>query len=218
MSTLITPDIRLSRQQIAAVTTSSDDAAEVAAIRSRDPATLERIARRHLPLLLRAARAAGVPEASAHDAAQDAFLVFVRRAEDFDGRSSVKSWLLGILYRTLRSARRELAREEPLSQLDDTLEARFDRQGMWIRPPQSPERYTARTQAMSWLRGCLEALNDRRRLAFILREVEQLETDEICKILEITPNSLGVLLFRARNALRECMEAKGIRGANDVAM
>ncbi len=200
------------------MTSRTEDAAVVAAIRRRDPATLERIARTHLPLLLRAARAAGAVEANAHDAVQDALLVFVRRAEDFDGRAPVESWLLGILYRTLRSQRRQLAREEPLSQLDDTFEARFDRRGMWVRPPESPDRYSASAQAMAWLRNCLEELNDRRRLAFVLREVEQLETDEICKILEITPNSLGVLLFRARNALRDCMEAKGIRGANDVAM
>jgi RNA polymerase sigma-70 factor (ECF subfamily) len=200
------------------VTRRPQDAAEVAAIRRRDPATLERIARTNLPLLLRAARAAGVPEDNAHDAVQDTLLIFVRRAEDFDGRAPVESWLLGILYRTLRSQRRNLAREEPLSQLDDSFESRFNHQGMWVRPPVSPERYSASAQAMSWLRTCLEELNDRRRLAFVLREVEQLETHEICKILEVTPNSLGVLLFRARNALRDCMESKGIRGAHDVAM
>ena len=71
---------------------------------------------------------------------------------------------------------------------------------------------------MRWLTECLDLLADRRRLAFTLREVEQLETAEICKILDVSPNTLGVLLFRARNELRECMETKGLRGADDVAM
>ncbi len=45
-----------------------------------------------------------------------------------------------------------------------------------------------------------------------LGEVEGLDTDEICKILEVTRTNLGVLLYRARNRLRECLESKGVRG------
>ena len=47
-------------------------------------------------------------------------------------------------------------------------------------------------------------------MAFILREVEGLATDEIRKILEVTRTNPGVLLYRARNRLRECLEARGI--------
>ena len=47
-------------------------------------------------------------------------------------------------------------------------------------------------------------------MAFVLREVEGMDTKEICKILEITSTNLGVLLHRVRNRLRECLEAKGI--------
>ena len=71
---------------------------------------------------------------------------------------------------------------------------------------------------MEWLRECMDRLPERRRLSFILREVELIETTDICKILDVTPNTLGVLLFRARNALRECMESKGIRGSADVVL
>lgn len=191
---------------------------DVAAITRRDPATLERIARAHLPSLLRAARAAGLSEDDACDAVQDALLVFVQRAAEFDGRAPVGSWLLGILYKKAHERRRSLAREEPLTDADDPLDGRFDSEGMWIRPPRSPEEYTAGEQAMTWLADCMDRLPDRRRLAFVLREVEQLETGEICKILETSPNTLGVLLFRARNALRACMESKGLRGSSDVAM
>ncbi len=49
-------------------------------------------------------------------------------------------------------------------------------------------------------------------MAFLLREVEELDTEEICNILEVTRTNLGVLLHRARTRLRECLEAKGIRG------
>jgi RNA polymerase sigma-70 factor (ECF subfamily) len=49
-------------------------------------------------------------------------------------------------------------------------------------------------------------------MAFVLREVEGLDTDEVCKILEVTRTNLGVLFHRVRNRLRECLEAKGIEG------
>lgn len=190
----------------------------VAGINRRDPVTLDRVARTHLPALLRAARAAGLGEDDAYDIVQAALLVFIERAKDFDGRAPVLSWLMGILYRKVQEHRRSLSREGPVSAQDEAFERRFDSEGMWIRPPVSPEAYTASEQAMTWLADCLEQLADRRRLAFVLREVEQLDTLEICKILDMSPNTLGVLLFRARNALRECMEHKGLHGAGDVEM
>lgn len=68
------------------------------------------------------------------------------------------------------------------------------------------------------LQSCLDRVPDRQRLAFVLREVEGFETDEICNILEISANNLGVLLYRARNRLRECLEAKGMEGSGDATM
>ncbi len=48
-------------------------------------------------------------------------------------------------------------------------------------------------------------------MAFVLREVEELGTEEICKILDVTRTNLGVLLHRVRMRLRECLETKGLR-------
>ena len=62
----------------------------------------------------------------------------------------------------------------------------------------------------------METLPDRHRVAFTLREVEGFDTGDVCKILEVSANNLGVILFRARNRLRECLEAKGVSGANDA--
>ena len=53
-------------------------------------------------------------------------------------------------------------------------------------------------------------------MTFILREVEGFGTDEICNILEVTRTNLGVLLYRVRNRLRECLEAKGVKGSRDA--
>ena len=60
------------------------------------------------------------------------------------------------------------------------------------------------------IEGCMELLPDAQRFAFVLREVEELSTGEICKILGVTRTNLGVMLYRARNRLRECLESKGV--------
>ena len=68
------------------------------------------------------------------------------------------------------------------------------------------------------LRSCLEDVPERQRVAFTLREVEGFETEEICKILDVSANNLGVLLYRARNRLRECLESKGLEGSGDAVL
>ena len=52
------------------------------------------------------------------------------------------------------------------------------------------------------------------RMAFVLREVRELTTEEICKILEVTSTNLGVLLQGGRNRLRECLENRGVGGSH----
>jgi RNA polymerase sigma-70 factor, ECF subfamily len=59
------------------------------------------------------------------------------------------------------------------------------------------------------IQECMKGLPANQREAFFLREVEGLETPEICKILEVTVTNIGVLMHRARIRLRECLEGKG---------
>ncbi len=190
----------------------------VAAIRSGDAQALEQAVRECLPALLRAARAAGLPADHAEDTVQAVLLVFVQRAADFDGRARVCTWLHGILWRKIREAWRASGREAEHEDIDALVEARFDEAGNWSRPPAGPVEELVRGEFRRELDDCLRGLPDRQRLAFALREVEGYETAEICNILEVTANNLGVLLFRARNGLRECLEAKGFEGSRDVAL
>lgn len=188
------------------------------AIRRRDPAALEAVARENIGPLLRGARAAGLSGGDAYDAVQEALLVFVEKADRYDGRASVRTWLFGILFNKIAERRRAVAREEAVDDIDAVVNARFDARGQWIKPPRSPDAELAAGQAMTMLEECLDQLPERRRAAFVLREVEQLDVDEVCNVLEVSRNNLGVLLFRARNALRECLESKGIEGSADVAL
>jgi RNA polymerase sigma-70 factor (ECF subfamily) len=171
-----------------------------------------------LPGLMRSAMAAGLPGDRAEDAVQAALLVFLRRAGDFDGRARVSTWIHGILMRKVLEERRALHRESEGEDIERTMESRFGSDGRWVRRPEGPEEALARGLLRRELTACLDALPDRQRVAFSLREVEGFETEEICNILGVTANNLGVLLFRARNHLRECLESKGIGGSEDAAL
>ena len=191
---------------------------QTAAIRRGDPETLERVVRSALPGLLRTALAAGLSPDRAEDIVQSSLLIFVRRAADYDGRASASTWIHGILLRKVWEDRRAQTRDATHDDIDDVVESRFDVNGSWGRPPDGPIERLARGELNKQLRSCLETLPDRHRVAFTLREVEGFKTGDVCKILEISANNLGVILFRARNRLRECLEAKGVRGASDAAL
>lgn len=191
---------------------------KLAAIRAGEADALEAAVRECLPGLLRSARASGLPSDRAEDAVQASLLVFLQRAAELDGRARVCTWIHGMLLRKIWEERRGVRREAEQEEIDRVVESRFDAVGNWTRPPQGPIEALARGQVRRELEACLAALPDRQRIAYTLREVEGFETAEICNILDVSANNLGVLLFRARNGLRECLEAKGFTGSSDAAV
>ena len=187
-------------------------------IQRRDAATIEAVVHECVPGLLRAAQAAGLALDRAEDVVQASMLIFLRRAHEFDGRARVSTWIHGILLRKIQEERRIIRRDDEREDIDDVMEARFDHEGSWARPPRGPGDDLARSEVQRLLRACLEEVPDRQRLAFTLREVEGFESDEICNILDISANNLGVLLYRARNRMRECLESRGLEGSGDAVL
>lgn len=187
-------------------------------IQRSDPGILEQVVRGCLPGLLRAARFSGLPPDRAEDAVQASLLVFVQRAAAFDGRARACTWIHGILARKIWEERRGAQRDTRQEEIDEVIESRFDSTGSWSRPPQGPLQALARGECRRELEACLSRLSDRQRMAFTLREVEGFSTEEVCKVMEVSANNLGVLLFRARNGLRECLESKGFEGSGDASM
>lgn len=185
-----------------------DDDAFVARIQRGDSEAIGVVVEAYLRQLLNAARASGLAPQTAEDVVQATFATFIEKASTFEGRSHVRTWLFGILYRKIAEARRGLARERRADDIDDVVAKRFADDGTWQRPPQPIELYGAELRPM--IEDCLESLPTSQRFAFVLREVEELPSGEICKILEVTRTNLGVLLYRGRNRLRECLESKGV--------
>ena len=189
-----------------------DDPQFAARIQAGEPAALQIVVHAYLGQTLRAARAAGLDPQRAEDVTQATFATFIEKASQFEGRSHVRTWLFGILYKKIAEARRELQREGKMDDIDEVVEQRFNSDGHWMHEPQPADMQLNRTEVNKHIGDCLEVVPIQQRMAFILREVEDLDTDDICKILEVTRTNIGVLLYRARNRLRECLETKGVRG------
>ena len=178
-------------------------------IRSGDRAAIAAVVETHLSHILNAARAAGLDSHRAEDVTQSTFATFVEKAPTFEGRSRVRTWLFGILYRKIAEARRALGREGLSDDIDHVMEKRFHPDGTWSNPPQSMTVYSRELGKL--IEACLDTLSTAQRMAFVFREKEEMATEEICKILDVSLTNLGVLLYRGRNRLRECLEAKGVK-------
>ncbi len=155
---------------------------------------------------------ARVSDASvAENAVQEAFVVGLKGQESFSGRSSERTWLMGILKHKIYDHFRKVSREMPAEDIETMAEASrpFDEKGRWTVGPQAWREPDAAVEASDFwnvLQVRLEELPRRLAMAFTLREMDQLSTKETCNILEVTQTNLGVMMHRARARLRGCLE------------
>ncbi|HEY5894619.1 MAG TPA: sigma-70 family RNA polymerase sigma factor [Chthoniobacterales bacterium] len=151
----------------------------------------------------------------AEDLVQETLLVAVRTHDHFAGRSSERSWLVGILKNKICDHFRKLGRETNFTDLEffsDEHSDRFDAENYWIheRGPSEwkPEGEEAMKRAEFWqaMQSCLGKLPERVAQVFMMREMDELSGKEVCETLNITEANLWVMLHRARMALRQCLE------------
>ena len=159
-------------------------------------------------------------QTSAEDAVQETLLAAIAGGERFAGQSSVKTWLVGILKHKIIDHLRKQAREPllavgPHEHDEGDLEAMFDNTGHFSEAPQiwaSPEKSFEQKKFFEAFEECMQGLPSRTARAFMLREMHGLETAEICKELGISTSNCWVLLYRARTALRACLEKRWFQG------
>ena len=156
-------------------------------------------------------------ETVAEDLVQDTLLAAFQGQERFSGQSSERGWLTGILKHMVLDHFRRQARECPVSAdeaMPEELAGRFDELGMWKHAPESgPSDWGAdaatlmeRKEFMAALKECLAWLPPRSAEAFIRREMEGMDSEDIQEIMGITPANCWVLLHRARMQLRLGLE------------
>ncbi len=195
---------------------SLDDPNLAVKIKEGDPTAIQEVIKAYLGQIHRAAMGAGLDEHQAEDITQATFMTFIEKAPNFDGRSHVRTWLFGIMYKKILEMRREVKRSHQYDDIEQVMEDRFRTNGSWQRPPAPVDGEAYRSEIRQKLKECLDGVSPKQRMVFMLREIEGHTTEEICKILEITRTNLGALLYRCRNHLRECLESKGIKGSKDA--
>lgn len=169
---------------------------------------------RHRPYLIRFALLQLRDQSAADDAVQETLLAALQGAARFGGQSTVRTWLIGILKHKIIDLIRKTSRERPLDfSADDSsaesLDAFFLDDGHFLEPPgewDSPEKALEERRFFEALERCLEALPKNTARVFTLREVMGLETTDICKELKISSSNCWVMIYRARMALRACLE------------
>jgi RNA polymerase sigma-70 factor (ECF subfamily) len=151
--------------------------------------------------------------AAAEDLVQETFLAALHARKNFKGRSSVATWLAGILKHKIIDHFRKESRNQPVEDVEpftSNLENLFDEKGKWkIRPSKwsaNPTELYEQKEFMKILQLCLSELSSRMARIFALREMEELSTKEICKVFDISATNCWVILYRARMLLRRCLE------------
>lgn len=148
----------------------------------------------------------------AEDLVQETFLAALRGSRGFQGQSSERTWLIGILKHKIVDHIRQAVREVPTDDIDAEVDAYFNERGEWAVPPSvidNPARNMEQDELRSRLTECLEGLPERLSRAFVLTQVDGLAAGETCKLLGITSTNLWVMLHRTRLRLRHCLEHKG---------
>lgn len=187
------------------------DAERIAALKARKPGAVEALVDEYTSALLASALAWGLPRADAEEAVQDALVDFLAALDRFEGRSALKTFLFGVLFNKCSERRRKNRREEAVEDVEAAFDSRFGYLGVWNSVPRGPEQEAADGELREWLARCAEGLSMDQRAAFHLKAVEGRGTPEVCKIIGVSSTNLGVLLFRARNKLRECLEKKWMK-------
>ncbi len=182
----------------------ADERALLDALRADDPAAYERLVARYLPRLLAVTRRILGNEDDAQDAVQDAFLSAFRGLAHFDASSSLGTWLHRIAVNAalmkLRSRRRKP------EQSIEALLPRFGADGKPLEPParwgEGVEELLSRKETRALVRRAIDELPESYRTVLLLRDIEEMGTEEVARLLGVSQGVIKGRLHRARQALR----------------
>lgn len=196
------------------------DAPLLAALRAGDEHAFATLVTRYHASLKRVARAYVSTDAVAEEIVQDTWLAVIAGIDRFQERASIKTWLFHILANKAKTRGKRERRIVPFASIaraDDEPTVspdRFQREndawpGHWAVPPrpwEDPERRLQSLEARDRLRAAIGALPDTQQAVLTLRDVEGLDAQEVCELLDLSPGNQRVILHRARARVRTELE------------
>jgi len=196
-----------------------DDTTLVARLAAGEPEAFGALVDRFQARLLRLAMGFVGERSVAEEAVQDTWVAVVKGLGTFEGRSSLDTWVFRILCNRARTRGVREKRTVPFSAISDddgesVLEReRFTAKGRWASPPrrwdeEDPEKLLLRRETMAVLQDAIDGLPATQRVVVTLRDIEGLDSAEVCNILEISETNQRVLLHRARVRLRTALEER----------
>ncbi len=185
-----------------------DEAALVADLRTGDEAAFERVVRLYTPRLLAAARRILRNEEDARDAVQDAFLSAFKALPRFEGESRFATWLhrIGINAALMKLRSRQRKHERPIGELLP----RFLSDGHPVDPAvawEPVEKLLERQETREFVRQAIDELPESHRTVLLLRDIEELDTEQAAEQLGVSTGVVKTRLHRARQALRTLLDA-----------
>ena len=190
-----------------------EDAAEeqlLAGLRRGDDQAFEQCVKQYGGRMLAVARRMLGNDDEAGDAVQEAMIAAFRAIGGFSGSSRLSTWLHRIVVNAalMKLRRRRRKPEESI----DSLLPHFDATGNWASKPVGwatpSDVLLERAQDRRRVRACIDRLPEAYRTVLVLRDIEELDTDEAASLLGTTPNAVKIRLHRARQALRTLLEAE----------
>ena len=190
----------------------------VAALRAGDEGVFASLVDRYCTPMLSVARAYVATREAAEDVVQETWIGVIEGIDRFEGRSSLKTWMYRILVNRARTRGEREARTSPFSSLAPSDEPTVDPDrfvpaghrwsGMWATPPHTnvPEQRVLAGETREILQSVLDDLPPNQRAVLSLRDLQDLTSEEVCELLNISEGNQRVLLHRARAKARNAME------------
>ncbi|MBI1283339.1 MAG: sigma-70 family RNA polymerase sigma factor [Thiobacillus sp.] len=153
--------------------------------------------------------------ASAEDVVQETLLAALQTWDRFAGNASERTWLTSILKHKIADLIHKQSRESPFE--NDVQDSHgnpaaclFDQRGEWVVPQRAwgdPDAMYEQNRFWEAFTCCYDGLSPKLATAFSLREFSGFSIDELCEILNISSSNCSVILYRARLALKACLES-----------
>jgi RNA polymerase sigma-70 factor, ECF subfamily len=160
------------------------------------------------PRLIKMMASKGLYAEAAEEIVHECWETFFTNLDKFEGRSTIKTFLFGILINKLRENRRRTNRIDYEDDSEKVFERSFTQNGWWASEPEDPYKLMANQQLGLSIQNCLEGLTDQQRAAFLLIESEGESSESACDIIGVSMSNLRVLIFRAKDKLRACLEGQ----------